>query len=605
MELTRKQEEVLDTDGHLLVSGGPGSGKTTVSILKAAAIAGDSLLPGQRILFLSFSRAAVARVIEAIGDQGVSKDAKKRIEVDTYHSLFWRILKTHGYLLGLPRKLSVLTPPNEAVALSTLRSEYGKAKDLSEEQLQQKIVDENEERRRLAKDEGKVCFSIFGELVAQLLISSKIKKLLSDRYPFIILDEFQDTNQIQWQIVQSLGENSKLVALADPEQRIFDFIGADPNRLNHFREAYDPVEFDFEGANHRSGATDISIFGNDILRGEFSQKEYRGMSFEVFPHKAEPALSKLITEVYSARTRLINSGRDNWSLAILVPTRALTRMVSEAFVNPPGKLAPINHTATLDMEAAILSAEVIAFLMQDQKEHIQLERLVDLLSNYYNGKGGDNPSQSNLEKAASLKKGLDKYISLKKEGRKLPKNSVISKLNSTLMECADLEFTGCPDKDWMEVRNVLAVGQCKRLQEVAEDAKNIRLLNRGAQLRSALAEEWVTKGRYENALDIARDSFIEDHFATKLKPESGVVVMNMHKAKGKQFDEVIIFEGWPKIFRGKIVANPGRIVRGNLREHILDSTRQNFRVSVTRAKERTTILTPKNDPCVLLCAEKG
>ena len=65
-ELTDIQRDILRVEGHALVKGGPGSGKTTVSILKAGKVVREGLAPSRRVLFLSFARATVSRVLQAI-----------------------------------------------------------------------------------------------------------------------------------------------------------------------------------------------------------------------------------------------------------------------------------------------------------------------------------------------------------------------------------------------------------------------------------------------------------------------------------------------------------------------------------------------------------
>ena len=605
IELTKKQKDVLAANGHALVQGGPGSGKTTISILKAGNIVKERLSRGQHVLFLSFARATVSRVLEAIDEEGgLTREVKRLIEVDTYHAFFWRLIKTHGYLLGLPRRLNILTPHNEAVALSEIRNDYKADRYLSAAERTEKNEREDAERLRLAMEEGLVCFDLFADLVGQLLHgSNKIRALMANAYPTIILDEFQDTVADQWNVIQALGRDSDLLALADPEQRIFDFIGADPERLNHFIEEFNVVPIDLSDENHRSKGTDIVHFGNDILSGRYSKSSYEGVGLELFEPNQNQAITKVVTETLQARKRLIENGPKDWSLAILVPTKRMTRLVSDVFREPLGGLPRIEHYAAVNMEAAILAAEIIAYGLQCQGATFDGAEFVTLIASYFRGKGGDTPSKTSLQEASRILAAYETAVGRKAEGKDVSKRSVFLPIEAAILGLSNLTLTGDPGADWLTIRRHFAEAGCKRLAEIATEVRNVRLLERGTQLREALSQNWRDTGRYPDALEIVRQAFIRDHFATNTKPETGVVVMNMHKAKGKQFDEVIVFEGWPKIVKRKIVANPDRIVRGNLRENIDDQTRQNFRVSVTRAKRQATILTPRGNRCVLLIPE--
>ena len=594
VHLTKLQNEILKADGYVLVKGGPGSGKTTVAILKAGMTVRDNLRPRQKVLFLSFARATVSRILEAIEDTGeLSPESKRLIHVDTYHAFFWRLIRTHGYLLGLPRRLNVLTPHREAVRLSSIRNEYKSSGNLAEQ--------EERERLRIAKEEGLVCFDLFSRFAGQLLHrSAKVRQLVANAYPSVILDEFQDTADDQWSVIQALGQYSKLLALADPEQRIFDFVGAHPNRLQHFEERFKATKYDLSTENHRSKGTQLTQLGNDILVGKLSRDQYEGFRRVLFKPNQNQAYTELAIRTLQARKRLIETGRKGWSLAILVPTKRMTRKVSMWFNDPLGKLPKIEHHAVIDMDAAILAAEVIAYGLQAQNELFEIGELITLLCNYFLGKGGDGPSTTSLAEATRIKKAFEIAQERRNAGKKVNKNSLLLPIEAACTTLKQNQLSGEPDRDWLTVRDLFAECNCKRLQEIATEVRSINLLNRGTLLREALSQDWRENGRYPNALSIVRQAFVREHFATNSKPETGIAVMNMHKAKGKQFDEVIIFEGWPRYKNNNIISNSDRIVRGNSVMNVDDQTRHNLRVSITRAKSHTTLLTPEGNPCVLL-----
>jgi ATP-dependent DNA helicase UvrD/PcrA len=601
IKLSADQQTVMSTAGPLLVVGGPGSGKTTVSILKAGVIARDELKPYQRILFLSFARATVARVIEAIDEaQSLSPDERKLIEIDTYHALFWKIICTHGYLAGLPRSVNLLTPQAEAVALSAIRHDFGPDNKLNDDEQAAKNAAEAEEHRRLAIAEGNVCFDLFAPLVADLFERShKIRTWFATRYPVIIVDEFQDTNADQWRVVKAMHNDALVIALADAEQRIFDFIGADPERLEHFKGAFTPTVIDLKGANHRSGGTDIAFFGNEVLAGRFTKSSYNGVEVRTFPGNKNQAYAELVSVVLKARARLVKSKKRNWSLAVLAPTKQMARTICDVFAQPMGKLPAIAHTAAVDVSGIMLAAELVAFAMEPVTPGRD-SRFMELLVRFYRGKNGDKPSGGDLKSADALEAAMAKYKAKLAEGKAPSAASVSAKALSVLHAIDAAPRSGDVRKDWVTTRDAFADGASNQLKAVAEEVRNLRLLNRGSDLRESLGDLWRVHGAYVEALDAVRAAFVKDHFASASKPDAGVIVMNMHKSKGKQFDEVVIFEGWPAIKNGEILANSNRIAWGNDAGADNQQARQMLRVAVTRAKSRTTIMTPGNDPCVLL-----
>lgn len=571
LKICAQRKALLESVCHLLVLGGPGSGKTTIALVKAATeLSERPLAAGQKILFLSFARATVARVMSE-AKLRIPTANRSKLEIGTYHGFAWGFIQTYGYLLTGHRRLRLLPPPEAAGRLAGVRKD-----------------DRVAHLRQLLNEERLLGFDLFAGLAADLLEQGpRLCRLLSDTYPIIVVDEFQDTNVDEWRMISALGQQSRLIALADAEQRIYEFRGADPARIGAFIEKFKPTVFDFGKENNRSDGTDITDYGNDLLTGANIGKKYTHVSVERYSYYGDEPLCAVKHAVLPARQRLIRSQKPNWSLAILVSSKDMMLKISGYLASSSQRLPEIVHEALIDPEGPALSAVLIGGLLEGGPDVWDITKvLVTDLIGHIRGSGGGDISKQNLELAAALANYRDSGAI-----RGSKRLELISNIQGIATDRVGMTLTGDPTADWIGVRDLLDTATHDSLKTVAEDARFIRLLNRGTQLRESLAEQWRVTGTYRGARQIVSAALLQEHFSNSSRVWTGVNLMTIHKSKGKEFDEVVIFEG----------SRNGRLLREKATPREIEQARLTLRVAVTRARQRTTLLTPNWASCSLLC----
>lgn len=295
--------------------------------------------------------------------------------------------------------------------------------------------------------------------------------------------------------------------------------------------------------------------------------------------------------VIEAKNRAKQAG-DHWSVGVLVPTKRMMLAVSDFLLAEQSyssrRFYSIQHEVGVDADGPALAGVAIGRLLecsQETCEEAARMLLEDLCGHIVGRKGGRRASQNE----SRLIDGLRTYLD---EGRVRGsrREQIVNDCTRIVEEVAATEFSGDPYADWISIRDIIEEVESEELQTIAWDAQYLKFLRKGAQLRMKLASLWRTNGTYVGATEAVQNAFIQEHFVAKSQEPRGVHVMTIHKSKGKEFDEVVIYEG----------LHADRIVRRPDEDKVVAQARLSLRVAVSRAKRRVTILTPLQKRCELV-----
>ena len=270
LDLNSNQRGAVEWDeGPMLVIAGPGSGKTAVLTLRMANLIKRSQEENYRILGLTFTVKAANEMQNRIRD--MLGDDSRRIQLRTFHSFCTDILRQHGSQLNLRPDFQVITDDKDRIAILKDLNENGQVlvddpegslksidtmftHGITPDELPRFFKEGQEEKCRTLQnvfvgymkrliDENQLDFGSMLYFTRELLASRpRIARQVRTVYRYVCVDEFQDTNLGQYKVLRLLcpETTSNLFVVADDDQIIFQWNGADPKRLEELKRDYNP-----------------------------------------------------------------------------------------------------------------------------------------------------------------------------------------------------------------------------------------------------------------------------------------------------------------------------------------------------------------------------
>ncbi len=273
-----QREAVVAVEGPILIIAGAGSGKTRVLTHKIAYLI-DIGIPPQNILALTFTNKAAQVMKERIASL-VNPEASKRIWAGTFHSIFARILRLEAHYLGYTSNFSIYDTEDSLNIIKRILQNYNVSNNkLNPDSVhhiisisKNKVLSPQDFIRNASNQTEKIIGEIYKEyqdylqqnnamdfddlLVNTFELFSQFPEILEkyqNRFNFILVDEYQDTNRVQYLVLRQLSSKYRnITVVGDDAQSIYRWRGADIRNILDFQKDFPDVKIFRLEQNYRS-----------------------------------------------------------------------------------------------------------------------------------------------------------------------------------------------------------------------------------------------------------------------------------------------------------------------------------------------------------------
>ncbi len=565
--LTDQQKRVIAEPGDLLVVGRPGSGKTSVAILKALRFLEEGVDDDARVLFLSFSNAAVQRIEVAARLAAIPRRVQRRFEVTTFHAFCHKVLSSHARLAGMPRLGGIVLRNEQRI-------------------VQAESTDPVAELTRLEREEGRCSFERLLEQTVDVFRRNKALRVAYARaYPLILVDEYQDTNDFQDELVDLLSKPGQVIYFGDPDQRIYDFVGGvRADRLDRRLDRPDVTRIDLEQLSHRSGDADLVAYGRAVLTAKPLVSKCKSVT--VFRYGNTDSFNKKLRQaIVCAESAVRRASRSSEppSIAILgFRNSFVARLSTELALVGGGFDYPFSHHVHAGTEE-VGPAWAFVFALLGIQRATDARGILSAALHEYGRFERSQTGAGHEQTARTLLAAADSY----RQNKKVAARSLAG-LDSRLEEVVKM-FCGDPRQDIQALVVMLRENGSTHLSGMLAALALRNPANAGPDLISKLTASYSENGYYRDSATTAEAFLLRERLLESESPGRGRLITTLHKVKGKEFDAVVIIDG------------PGEGDKLLLRnDETQEKSRRLLNVAITRARHHAVVLTPVYEPCCLL-----